>query len=206
MNELSRNTHMEAERSSHRPSKPSHRIVCVHHSAVVILNMHISVIVFFLSGRPPLCVLVSSVCHVAETKHTVHVSLTVVTVTTFFILVQSELYKSIHSCHHSHDKMVAISGNPLYLFSVVKFDLFCSSEGKWNLPPSRSKWCQVRWGRISWPMDTHTHYPRFEYVCVCVYVYTCFFARNFSCFPLHIFLFLLFFPTFWFYIHDTYYS
>lgn len=66
--------------------------------------------------------------------------------------------------------MVASSGNPcLYLFSIVIFDLFSSSEGKWSPPPSRSKWCQVRWGRISWPMDTHTLYPRFEYVCVCVF-------------------------------------
>lgn len=70
MNELSRNTHMEAERSSKCPSNPSRHIVCVHHSAIVVLNMRIRVIVFFFSGHSSLCVLISSVCHVAETKHT----------------------------------------------------------------------------------------------------------------------------------------
>lgn len=69
--------------------------------------------------------------------------------------------------------MVAAVWSPrLYLFSIVIFDLFCSSEGKWNLPPSRSKWCRVRWGRISWPTDTHTLYPRFEYMCVCVFFHS----------------------------------
>lgn len=61
---------MEAERSSKCPSNPSRHIMCVHHSAIVVLNMHIRVIVFFLSGHSSLCVLISSVCHVAETKHT----------------------------------------------------------------------------------------------------------------------------------------
>lgn len=70
MNELSRNARMEAEWSSNRPSYPSHHIVCVHHSAVVVLNRRICFILFFLSGHPSVCVIISSVCHVAETKHT----------------------------------------------------------------------------------------------------------------------------------------
>lgn len=47
----------------------THHTVCVHHSAVVVLNSRVCFILFLLSGHPSLCVLTSSVGHVAETKH-----------------------------------------------------------------------------------------------------------------------------------------
>lgn len=79
---------------------------------------------------------------------------------------------------------------------VIHFSL---SEDKSSLLTSRSRQCQVRWGKTPWLMDIPTRYHRFEYVrtfmwVLCLDSSSCFQPTEFSLVHSHFIYLFLFSP------------
>lgn len=125
-NEPSKNIHMGAERSSNHPSNSSHHIVCVHHLVVVVSNIHTYVIVLLLPGHTSVCACSSFFSrHVTETKH---VSVTVVAVTVHGLANLHTIQTCVLTAVTKWWLSVGIRA--FFYLQIVKFNLFCSSEGK----------------------------------------------------------------------------